>query len=51
MYLLQHRTSDREYLRAPGDELETDLGVLTVPEDASHGDVLHTHLDEPFDVR
>ena len=51
MYLLQHRTSDREYLRAPGDDLETDLGVLTVPEDASHGDVLHTHLDEPFDVR
>jgi tRNA (adenine57-N1/adenine58-N1)-methyltransferase len=51
VYLLQHRTSDREYLRAPGDELETDLGVLTVPEDVGHGDVLYTHLDEPFDVR
>jgi tRNA (adenine57-N1/adenine58-N1)-methyltransferase len=51
VYLLRHRHSDREYLRAPGDELETDLGVLTVPADATHGDVLHTHLDEPFDVR
>ena len=51
MFLLQHRTSDREYLRAPGDELETDLGVLTVPEDAAHGDLVSTHLDEPFDVR
>ena len=51
MYLLRHRTSDREYLRAPGDDLETDIGVLTVPSDVRHGDVLHTHLDEPFDVR
>ena len=51
MYLLRHRTSDREYLRAPDDDLETDIGVLTVPSDVSHGDVLHTHLDEPFDVR
>ncbi len=51
MYLLRHQTSDREYLRAPGDDLETDVGVLTVPEDAAHGDVLYTHLDEPFDVR
>jgi tRNA (adenine57-N1/adenine58-N1)-methyltransferase len=51
VFLLTHPTSDREYLRAPGDDLETDLGVLTVPEDASHGDTLYTHLDEPFEVR
>ncbi|SFR42485.1 tRNA (adenine-N1)-methyltransferase [Halogeometricum limi] len=49
MYLLVH--SDREYLRAPGDELQTDLGVLTVPEDAEPGDTLETHLGEEFVVR
>ncbi|MFB6089991.1 MAG: methyltransferase domain-containing protein [Halobellus sp.] len=48
-YLLVH--DDREYLRAPGDELQTDLGVLEVPEDAEPGDVLETHLGEPFVVR
>ncbi|MFB6092750.1 MAG: methyltransferase domain-containing protein [Haloquadratum sp.] len=48
-YLLVH--DDREYLRAPGDELQTDLGVLEVPEDVSPGDVLETHLGEPFVVR
>jgi len=42
---------DREYLRAPGDELQTDLGVLTVPEDVSSGDVLETHLGTEFVVR
>jgi len=47
--LLVHE--DREYLRAPGEELQTDLGVLTVPEDASAGDELETHLGEPFVVR
>ncbi|PSQ15901.1 SAM-dependent methyltransferase [Halobacteriales archaeon QS_8_69_26] len=42
---------DREYLRAPGDRLETDLGVLEVPGDVAHGDRLETHLGEPFEVR
>jgi len=37
---------DREYLRRPGEELQTDLGVLTVPDDVSSGDVLETHLGE-----
>ncbi|UIO99127.1 methyltransferase domain-containing protein [Halobaculum sp. CBA1158] len=50
-YLLVHVDSDREYLRAPGEELQTDLGVLDVPEDAAHGDVLETHLGEEFHVR
>ena len=48
-FLLVH--DDREYLRAPGDELQTDLGVLDVPEDAEPGDVLETHLGEEFVVR
>ncbi|RLM59364.1 tRNA (adenine-N1)-methyltransferase [Halobellus sp. Atlit-31R] len=48
-YLLVH--DDREYLRAPGDELQTDLGVLDVPEDVEPGDVLETHLGEAFVVR
>ncbi|GAA0246574.1 methyltransferase domain-containing protein [Haladaptatus pallidirubidus] len=47
--LLTH--GDREYLRDPGEELQTDLGVLTVPEDVQPGDVLSTHLDEEFTVR
>jgi tRNA (adenine57-N1/adenine58-N1)-methyltransferase catalytic subunit len=47
--LLVH--GDREYLRNPGEELQTDLGVLTVPEDVRPGDVLATHLDEEFTVR
>ncbi len=44
---------DREYLREPGDVLETDLGVLEVPEDPppSPGDVLETHLGTAFTVR
>jgi tRNA (adenine57-N1/adenine58-N1)-methyltransferase len=42
---------DREYLREPGAELQTDLGVLTVPEDATPGDRLETHLGEEFVVR
>ncbi len=43
--------SDREYLRQPGTELQTDLGVVTIPEDAVPGDRLETHLGEPFRVR
>ncbi|RDI70587.1 tRNA (adenine-N1)-methyltransferase [Halopelagius longus] len=49
MYLLVH--GDREYLRGPGEELHTDLGVLDVPEDAEPGDTLETHLGEEFLVR
>lgn len=42
---------DREYLREPGSELQTDLGVLTVPEDPEPGEVIETHLGEEFVVR
>nr|WP_193570062.1 methyltransferase domain-containing protein [Halorussus sp. JP-T4] len=42
---------DREYLRDPGEELQTDLGVLEVPEDVEPGRTLETHLGEPFEVR
>ncbi len=49
MFLLVH--DDREYLRGPGDELHTDLGVLDVPADAEPGDTVETHLGEEFEVR
>ncbi len=49
MILLCH--GDREYLRAPGAELHTDLGMLTVPEDVESGDVLETHLGTEFVAR
>ena len=42
---------NREYLLAPGDTLETDLGILEVPEDVAPGDTVSTHLDEEFAVR
>ena len=48
-FLLVH--GDREYLRAPGEELQTDLGVLTVPEDVEPGQRLETHLGDEFVVR
>jgi tRNA (adenine57-N1/adenine58-N1)-methyltransferase len=41
----------REYLREPGARLETDLGVLDVPENVTAGDVLETHLGTAFEVR
>jgi tRNA (adenine57-N1/adenine58-N1)-methyltransferase len=47
--LLVHE--DREYLRLPGEELHTDLGVVDVPDDVTPGDRLETHLGEPFVVR
>jgi tRNA (adenine57-N1/adenine58-N1)-methyltransferase len=42
---------DREYLLSPGDRLETDLGILDVPEDVSPGETVETHLDTAFRVR
>ena len=42
---------DREYLLAPGDTLETDLGVLEVPEDVAAGETVETHLGEAFTAR
>lgn len=44
-------SDDREYLCAPGEELQTDLGVLTVPDDPEPGDVVETHLGTSFTVR
>jgi len=41
----------REFLCAPGEELQTDLGVLEVPADVAPGDTVETHLGEPFDVK
>ncbi|MFQ3476914.1 methyltransferase domain-containing protein [Halonotius sp. F2-221B] len=49
MILLVH--GDREYLREPGDELHTDLGVVDIPEDVASGDTLETHLGEEFSAR
>ncbi|WP_373190105.1 tRNA (adenine-N1)-methyltransferase [Halolamina sp.] len=49
--LLLVHDDNREYVRHPGDELQTDLGVLDVPEDVEPGDVLETHLGEPFTAR
>ncbi|TQQ79454.1 methyltransferase domain-containing protein [Halonotius roseus] len=49
MILLVH--GDREYLREPGDELHTDLGVVEIPEDVESGDTLETHLGEEFRAR
>jgi tRNA (adenine57-N1/adenine58-N1)-methyltransferase len=40
----------REYLLSPGETLETDLGVLEVPEDPAPGATVETHLGEPFTV-
>lgn len=49
MILLVH--GDREYLREPGDELHTDLGVVDIPVDVDSGDTLETHLGEEFRAR
>ncbi|MFB6220090.1 MAG: methyltransferase domain-containing protein [Halolamina sp.] len=48
-FLLVHE--DREYVRRPGEELQTDLGVLDVPADVEPGDELETHLGDPFTVQ
>jgi len=42
---------DREYLLAPGDTLETDLGVLEIPGDVAAGDTVETHLGTAFTAR
>mgnify|MGYP006424227287 CR=1 FL=1 len=49
MILLVH--GDREYLREPGDELHTDLGVVEIPETVAAGETLESHLGEEFHVR
>ena len=41
----------REYLREPGERLETDLGYLDVPEEIEAGETLETHLGTEFRVR
>ena len=48
-YLLVHE--DREYLLAAGERLETDLGILEVPQDVSTGETVETHLGTAFRVR
>jgi tRNA (adenine57-N1/adenine58-N1)-methyltransferase len=42
---------NREFLLEPGETLETDLGVLELPEDVEPGTTVETHLGEPFEVR
>ncbi|WP_226012430.1 tRNA (adenine-N1)-methyltransferase [Halomicrobium salinisoli] len=50
-YLFVHRERGREHLLSPGDTLESDLGIMEVPEDVEPGDVVETHLGEAFTVR
>ena len=42
---------DREYLVDPGERLETDLGIIEVPDDPVPGDVVESHLGETFRVQ
>ena len=42
---------NREFLLAPGETLETDLGILELPEDVEPGTTVETHLGEAFEVR
>ncbi|MEF8825914.1 MAG: methyltransferase domain-containing protein, partial [Halapricum sp.] len=42
---------DREYLVEPGETLETDLGIIEVPDDPTAGDVVESHLGETFRVQ
>jgi len=49
VYLFVHE--DREYLLAPGERFESDLGILEVPEDVAPGGVVETHLGTAFTVR
>jgi len=49
--LFVQEAEGREYLLAPGDTLETDLGVLEVPEDVDPGETVQTHLGTTFTAR
>ncbi|WP_459192601.1 methyltransferase domain-containing protein [Halosimplex sp. J119] len=49
--LFVHEAEGREYLLAPGETLECDLGVLEVPGDVEPGEVVETHIGEPFTAR
>lgn len=42
---------DREYLLSPGERLESDLGILEVPDDVDPGEIVETHLGTEFRVR
>ncbi len=42
---------NREYLLDPGETLETDLGILEVPDSVTPGDTVETHLGTEFTVR
>jgi tRNA (adenine57-N1/adenine58-N1)-methyltransferase len=42
---------NREFLLEPGETLETDLGILELPEDVETGTTVETHLGEAFEVR
>jgi len=42
---------NREYLVEPGERLETDLGIIEVPDDPTAGDVVESHLGETFRVQ
>jgi len=42
---------NREFLLEPGGTLETDLGVLELPEEVGPGEVVETHLGTAFAVR
>jgi len=44
-------SDDREYLLEAGATLETDLGVLEVPEDVEAGQTVETHLGTAFVAR
>jgi len=44
-------SDDREYLLEAGATLETDLGVLEVPEDVEAGQTVETHLGTAFIAR
>jgi tRNA (adenine57-N1/adenine58-N1)-methyltransferase len=44
-------SEDREYLLEAGERLETDLGILEVPEDIDAGETIETHLGTEFVAR
>ena len=44
-------TDDREYLLESGETLESDLGILEVPEDVQPGETVETHLGTAFTAR